>query len=380
MSMDQFPGKLRSLFPITEKFVYLNHASAGPLSRLTRDCMVNVLDRAMYLGPHAFEDLEQMQLTAQQRAAQLVNAKTHQIAFLRNTSDAVSAIANGVSWRRGDNFVTAAGEFPANVYPWLRVAAEFEVETRITKPGDRGLISVDELLGLVDDRTRVVSVSWVEFATGQRLDIQRIGKFCRERGILFFVDAIQGLGALQLDVERDYIDAFAAGAQKFLLGPKGVALLYLSDGALEMVRPTALGWTAVKEYADYLVRDIDLRKGAARFDGGTPNVVGICGLGESIDLLLTTGPARIEQYLLSLNRYLAQGLQDRGYRVTSSQKPSELSAIVTCQHDRYPAQEICSRLEAHNIVTCTRNDVVRIAPHFYNTQSDLDALLTALPE
>ena len=342
MLMDEFPDKLRSLFPITEKFVYLNHASAGPLSRLTRDCMANVLDRAMYLGPHAFEDLEQMQLTAQQRAAQLVNAKTHQIAFLRNTSDAISAIANGVSWRRGDNFVTAAGEFPANVYPWLRVAAEFEVETKITKPGDRGLISVDELLELVDDRTRVVSVSWVEFATGQRLDIQRIGKFCRERGILFFVDAIQGLGALQLDVERDYIDAFAAGAQKFLLGPKGVALLYLSDGALEMVRPTVLGWTAVKDYSDYLVHDIDFREGAARFEGGTPNVVGICGLGESIDLFLTTGPAKIEQHLLSLNRYLAQGLQDRGYRVTSSQKPSELSAIVTCQHDRYPAQEICS--------------------------------------
>ena len=281
--MDQFPDKLRSLFPITEKFIYLNHASAGPLSRLTRDCMANVLDRAMYLGPHAFEDLEQMQLTARQRAAQLVNAKTHQIAFLRNTSDAISAIANGVSWRRGDNFVTAAGEFPANVYPWLRVAAEFEVETRITKPADRGLISVDELLELVDDRTRVVSVSWVEFATGQRLDIQRIGKFCRERGILFSVDAIQGLGALQLDVERDYIDAFAAGAQKFLLGPKGVALLYLSDGALEMVRPTVLGWTAVKEYSDYLVHDIDFREGAARFEGGTPNVLGICGLGESID-------------------------------------------------------------------------------------------------
>ena len=139
--------------------------------------------------------------------------------------------------------MTAAGEFPANVYPWLRVAAEFDVETRITKPGDRGLISVDELLELVDDRTRVVSVSWVEFATGQRLDIQRIGKFCRERGILFFVDAIQGLGALHLDVERDYIDAFAAGAQKFLLGPKGVALLYLSDGALQMVHPTVLGLT-----------------------------------------------------------------------------------------------------------------------------------------
>ena len=99
--MDEFPDKLRSLFPITEKFVYFNYANAGPLSRLTRDCMANVLHRAMYLGPHAFKDLEQMQLTAQQRAAQLVNAKTHQIAFLRNTSDAISAIANGVSWRRG---------------------------------------------------------------------------------------------------------------------------------------------------------------------------------------------------------------------------------------------------------------------------------------
>lgn len=377
--MEPFPGKFRSLFPITEKYVYLNHASVGVLSRLTRDSMMTVLDSSMTEGPRDFEKIEQLQYTARCRAARLVNAKPHQIAFLRNTSEGVSAIANGVCWQRGDNLVSASVEFPANVYPWRRIAECGEVKLRAARCGPDGIVGTSDILALVDERTRVVTVSWVQFATGQRLDIRQIGKFCRERGILFVVDAIQGLGALQLDVENDFVDVFAGGAHKFLLGPKGVSLLYLSDSALERVRPTVIGWTAVKDYSDYLVHDLNFREGAIRFEGGTPNVAGVCGLGEAIELFLQADPRKIEEHILSLNRYLTHGLQERGYRITSSPRPTEASGIVTCQHDAYSGQELCNHLDARNVITSARNDALRVAPHFYNTQGDIDALLAALP-
>lgn len=377
--MEQFPGRFRSFFPIAEKYTYLNHASVGVLARPAFDAMNMVLEKSMTEGPRVFEDMERLLHTARYRASRLVNARPHQIAFLRNTSEAISAVANGIDWRPGDNIVTAAGEFPANVYPWMRIAKCYEVQVRNTPCGHNGLIDLEQMLSMADDRTRVLAISWVQFATGQRLNIRQIGNFCRKRGILFVVDTVQGLGALQLDVERDYVDAFAAGAQKFLLGPKGVSLLYVSDAALNCIRPSVIGWTAVKNYSDYLTHDLDFREGALRFEGGTPNVAGICGVSEAIEIFLQAGPSKIEQHVLSLNRYLAEGLQQRRYEVVSSLRPEEASGILACRHYRFSAQEICDRLNKENVIVSARNGALRIAPHFYNTQSDADAVLAALP-
>jgi cysteine desulfurase / selenocysteine lyase len=371
-------GPLRDLFPITKRYVYLNHASVSPLSQASRDSMMRALDASMNHGPRVSEEMDAIVAQTRCRAAKLVNAEPHQIAFLRNTSDALSAIANGIAWQAGDNLVTTAIEFPANVYPWRRIADTHGIQFR-AQPQENGCVDVEQLLGLIDDHTRAVTVSWVQFGTGQRLDLQRIGKACRERGILFVVDAVQGLGALQLDVCRDFVDAFAAGGHKFLLGPKGVALLYLSDRALELVKPTVIGWTAVKGYSDYLSHDLDFRDGAVRFEGGTLNTAGICGLGEALDLFLRTGPAKIEDYVLRLNDYLAHELTARGYRVASPRAAEERSAILLCRHDQFTGEQICAHLDSRNVITSARLDGLRIAPHFYNSREDADALLAALP-
>jgi selenocysteine lyase/cysteine desulfurase len=342
--------------------------------------MVQVLDGIMTHGPLIFDKLEELQAAARASAATLVHAKPHQIAFLRNTSDAISAIANGIRWQRGDNIVSSAAEFPANAYPWKRVAGIYGVEMRVTNPEGRGLVDMEQLLAQVDDRTRVVTVSWVQFASGQRLDIRQIGKFCRDRNILFVVDAIQGLGALQLDVEKDYVDALAAGANKFLLGTKGVSLLYLSERAVELVQPAVVGWTAVKDYSDYVAHaTMDFREGAARFEGGALNVVGICGLGAAIDLFLRAGPENIERHLFALAAYLTQELKQRGYQVIEPQDSSLVSSIVVCKHDRYSPDRICNHLASRNIITSARHEGLRISPHFYNSHADLDALLASLP-
>lgn len=375
---ESLPREYRSHFPITERYVYLNHASVSPPSIDVRDAMAHMLDGVTRYADRKFRDWEQSNEWARCCAARLVNAQAHEIAFVRNTSEALSVLANGVTWRPGDNVVSVAVEFPANIYPWSRLCRESQVEFRL-QAAHAGWVDIDELLSRIDERTRLVTVSWVEFGSGQRLDIRRIGQLCRERDILFVVDAVQGLGALQLDVERDCVDAFAAGAHKFLLGPKGVALLYVSDRVLDRIRPTVVGWTAVRNYRDYLVHDLDYREGAARFEGGTLNEVGICGLGHSINLLLTAGPARIQEHLLSLNEYISRKLTDRGYDVFNSNRAAERSAIVVCQHSERSAEEICAHLEAQNIVVSARLGQMRVAPHFYNSRDDVDAMIEALP-
>jgi selenocysteine lyase/cysteine desulfurase len=371
-------SQYRELFPVAQRYVYLNHASVSPLSKPVHDAMARMLDGVSEHADRKFEEWEQMIILARAAAARLVNAQPHQIAFLRNTSEAVSVVANGMEWHDGDNIVSAAAEFPANVYPWARLKAS-GVELRL-QPDCDGLVDTDALLSLVDERTRVVAVSWVQFGTGQRLDIQRIGRFCRERGILHVIDAVQGLGALQLDVERDFVDAFAAGGHKFLLGPKGAGVLYLSERALERVTPTVIGWTAVKDYHDYLIHDLDFREGALRFEGGTLNEIGICGLGQAIELFLKAGPEKIEQHLLSLNEYFTRKVEGRGYQVIGTGKRDDRSAIVVFEGEGVSADETCQRLAARDIIVSTRFGRLRVAPHFYNSREDIDRLVEALPK
>ena len=368
----------RSFFPITEQYVYLNHASVSPLSYLARDSMSTMLDGVARHGARKAEEWDRIQTSTRLAAAKLVNAEARQIAFVRNTSEALSIVANGIDWKLGDNVVSPAVEFPANVYPWARISTAYGVQLRL-QPEIGGRIEMEDLLSLVDERTRVVTVSWVQFASGQRLDIRRIGQFCREREILFVVDAVQGLGAFELDVIRDYVDVFASAAHKFLLGPKGIALLYLSDWALERVHPTVIGWTAVENYRDYLTHDLTLRDGAVRFEGGSLNEVGICGLGAAIELLLRAGPQRIEQYLLALRLDLIERLSERGYRIVSPGQLGDASAIIVCCHPDFPADRVCSQLDSQNIITSARLGRLRIAPHFYNTVADVEALIDALP-
>lgn len=378
ISTTSLAHEYRAYFPITERYVYLNHASVSPLSSFASSRISTLLEGVVKHGARQWEEWERMQAAARLAAARLVNAEDRQIAFVRNTSEALSIVANGLDWKSGQNIVSTAVEFPANVYPWARVASAQGVELRLGPEID-GRIDEEHLLALIDERTRVVTVSWVQYASGQKLDIRRIGKFCRERGVLFVVDAVQGLGAFELDVQRDYVAAFASSSHKFLLGPKGIALLYLSDWALELVKPTVIGWTAVENYRDYLTHDLKFRDGAFRFEGGTLNEFGICGLGAAIELLLRATPRKIEQHLIALTDYLVERLTERGYQVTSPRGNGDSSAIITCCHADFPAEQLYRELDSRNVITSARLGRLRIAPHFYNTREDIDTLIDALP-
>lgn len=369
---------IRSLFPVTEKYIYMNHSAVAPLSTRVRDGMIALVEDVTKNGSVNYEAWCRNYERTRESAAQLVNAKAHEIAFMRNTSEALSAVANGIDWRKGDNVVTCNVEFPSNVYPWMRLCEERGIEMKFAEERS-GRIETDELLSKVDDRTRVVTISWVQFASGFRSDLARIGKFCREHDILFVVDAIQGLGGLKLDVDRDYVDAFAADAHKYLLGPEGIALLYVSDRVIDRIRPTVVGWTSVNNYEQHLDYKLDYREGAGRFECGTLNSTGVYGLGAGIELFLEVGPETIESYLLELSDYLAERLMGKGYEVVSPRGDGQKSAVVTCKHERHTSRELYRLLQAKDIFTAPRANRLRISPHFYNTREEVDCLVDSLP-
>jgi selenocysteine lyase/cysteine desulfurase len=372
-------SEIRQLFPITSNYIYFNHAAVAPLPAPVYDAMEQYLRELREQGLVDWHEWGAKVRRVRELCAQLINARSREIAFVANTSTGLSLVANGIDWRAGDNIVSADCEFPANVHPWLRVSREYSVELRRAKERD-GRLETEEIFSLTDDRTRVVTLSFVEFASGFRNDLATIGRYCRERDILFVVDAIQGLGALRLDVECDCIDALSADAHKFLLGPDGVALFYVSERARPRIRPTLAGWLSVKDPNDHANLEQGFAESGKRYEPGSLNSAGVFGLGAAIEMMLRIGPERIEHHLLELTDYLCDRLSGRGYRIVSSRRPGEASAIVCCQHDRYSAEQLYERLNAHRIITTPRLGRLRLSPHFYNTREEVDQLVAALPE
>ena len=390
--------QLRKLFPVTRNHIYLNHAAVCPISQPVSDRMREYTTDLLEHGLVHYREWGEAVERVRELAARLVNASSDEIAFAPNTSTGLAMIANGIDWREGDNIVTSDCEFPSNYIPWQRIGREYGVGLRAV-PERNGRVELEELLGMIDDRTRVVTISFVEFGSGFRNDLRTIGRYCRERDILFVVDAIQGLGALRLDVEDCCIDAFAADAHKFLLGPDGIALLYIRRAALDRIAPTVLGWMSVEQPFLFTRAAKPLVAGARRFEPGALNTAGIVGLGAAIELFLDTGPERIEQYLFDLSDYLCARLEERGYDIFSSRREGEKSAFVCVRHPNYPnhlddldsaavggaakgysAEDLYHLLNREGIITTPRLGRLRISPHFYNTREEIDRLIEILPQ
>ncbi len=369
--------EIRELFPVTRQYTYLNHAAVGPISRPVYERMSEYTADLLGHGLVHFREWGEAVERVRELAAQLVNADPAEIAFAPNTSAGLGMIANGITWLAGDNIVTADCEFPSNLLPWQRIGDRYGVEVRLV-PERECRLETEEILGAIDDRTRVVSLSFVEFGSGFRNDLRTIGRYCRERGILFVVDAIQGLGALKLDVEECCIDAFAADAHKFLLGPDGIALLYVRREALEHIAPTLVGWMSVERPFDFSADQQPLARGARRFEPGVLNTAGVVGLGAAIELFLRIGPEEIERYLIELGDYLCTRLTEAGMIVVSSRRPGEKSVVICCRHPRLSAEDLYHRLDRQRIVTTPRRGRLRISPHFYNLREDIDHLIDTL--
>jgi selenocysteine lyase/cysteine desulfurase len=369
----------RALFPVTERLIYFNHAAISPPPTPTIRAIEAQLRDVHENGSLNFRSWLAVKEDARKLLAKLLGARPEQVAFVRNTSDALSTVANGLKWRAGDNIVTFSREFPSNVYPWLRIRDAFGVEVRMCEEHD-GRIELSELESLIDDHTRIVAISHVQYASGFRTDLERLGQVARRHDALFVVDAIQALGVVPTNVEAEFIDVAAGASHKWLLAPEGVGYLYLSDRARERIQPTLVGWISVPDPEDYFNFEQGWNRGTLAWETGTGPAALLHGFKASLELIHSQGVEKIANYLEELTDYLCERLAGKNYDIVSSRNPGEKSAIVCILHrNGLSSIALYHQLLQRNIVTAPRGDRLRIAPHFYNTAAEVDQVTAALP-
>jgi cysteine desulfurase/selenocysteine lyase len=384
LAPSRLPDRLRSLMPITERLVYFDHAAVAPLPAPTRDAIQTWLTQATEQGdllwPQWAARIEQLRTTA----ARLIGAEPSEIGLVPNTTTGISLVAEGYPWREGDNVVTLANEFPSNQYPWMNLASR-GVETRRV-PVDGGIVDLDRIAAACDSRTRIVSVSWVGYATGWRIDVTEVAELCRRRGCHFFLDAIQGLGVFPLDVHAAGVDFLAADGHKWMLGPEGAGLLFVKHEHLNLLRPLGCGWNSVAAGSDYTRIELNLKPTAARYEGGTQNTAGLIGLAASLDLLESLGlsPNRspIAEQVLAVTDYACERLSRLGATFLAPRDNEDYSdhrsGIVTFQIPGQDPNHLRRRLEAAGIITRYRAGGVRISPHGYATMEEVERLIEEL--
>jgi selenocysteine lyase/cysteine desulfurase len=362
-----------SQFPVRENLVYLNHAAVAPLPLCCADALKHLADDGLHYGSLHYDEWLGVYHGLRVATARLINAQPGEIALVKNTSEGIATLALGLDWRPGDRMVGFLEEFPANQYPWKRLEAKgIEVTW----------ISVYDSLEKIDAAcrgARLLAISFVQFLSGYRAPIKEIGEICQRNHCIYFVDAIQGLGAFPLDVRACHIDALAADGHKWLLGPEGCAILYINQELQDRVEPVEFGWTNVAGYNDYGSRDMKLRPDAGRYECGTLNTIGCFGLKASMEFLLEVGTGEIAPVVQNLGDRIAAGVQSKGYELFGERTPQNGAGIVTFRKAGLEATETVRHLRRQKIVTAARAGWVRTSPHFYISPEEIDRLIAALP-
>jgi selenocysteine lyase/cysteine desulfurase len=370
-------------FPILREWDFFNHAGVCPLPRAAADALRKYAQQAetiAYIDTGWYRDIEKLRISA----AKLLKAHGDEIAFVKNTSEGIATVACGINWRPGDRIITTAIEYPANIYPWMDLSRRFGVELIMVPEqtiAGRRAVPLDHLLREIHHpRTRLVALSHVEFASGQRHHIAAIGKICREQGKLFCVDAIQSLGVLPVDVQAMNIDYLSADGHKWLLGPEGAGIFYCRRELLPTTRPLIVGWMNVINQEEYGSYDFTLKPDARRFECGTYTVATLLSLKSAIDLLLTIGIEPISQRMQTLTNHLISGLESKGYKIISPRGQDDWSGIVSFTSSRHDHGEIVRTLRhTHKTEIALRESRLRCSPHFYNTEEQMERLVEHLP-
>ena len=373
--------RLRTEMPVAERWAFFDHAAVAPLSRPAAAAVEKWMTEALEDGNSAWpvwaRDVELMRATA----AQLIGAQTEEIALVPNTTAGITLVAEGIDWRPGDNVVTLADEFPSNAYPWMNLATR-GVETRRVPTEPSGLLDLNRLAEACDERTRIVSVSWVGYATGYRHDVARIVEIAHARGALMMLDAIQGLGVFPLDVKETKIDFLAADGHKWMLGPEGAGIAYIRREHLDRLRPFGLGWHSVVQ-TDYTHVELNLKPTAARYEGGSQNMVGMLGFGASLKLLYKLGAENIAAAVLDVTELACERLREFGSVIISDRRldhrgGEQRSGIVAFELPGRDPMAVKKHCLQQKVSLSCRAGRLRISPHAYNNEEDVERLIEAL--
>ena len=359
---------IRKEFPVTSEIIFFDHARVAPLPKRVKQVVTAFIDDATRFGTAHYETWILELERTRKKFAELINANPDEIAFVKNTSEGISIVANGFDWQVGDNVVIPDIEFPANVYPWWNLKQR-GVETRMVKSVE-GRVLFDELIKQVDNRTRILSISSVECNSGFRSNLNRLGTFCKEKEILFFVDAIQSLGVLPLDVKKDHIDFLSADGHKWMLSVEGLGGFYISKNVVDRIRPTTMGWGNVVNAENFMDYDFTLQKDAKKFEEGTPNTISIHAFGAALGLLLETGIDNIEKRVITLGDYIIAELNRRNIKIYSSTLLNERSGNISFILDK-DVSKLYSFMLENKVKLTVRDGLVRFSPHFYNNEDEV---------
>jgi cysteine desulfurase/selenocysteine lyase len=372
------------LFPILRKWDFFNHAAVSPLPAAAAQALRTFADQAesdTYLVGTWYRDIERLRLLS----ARLLNCHRDEIAFVKNTGEGLSIVASGIDWKPGDRIVTTGVEYPANIYPWMekcrRHGCELVMVPEETDDNGRQTVALEKILReLSHPRTRLLTLSHVEYASGQRHDLATLGAACRQQGKLFCVDAIQSVGVVPVDVQSMHIDFLSADGHKWMLGPEGAGIFYCRRELMESLPPLTIGWMNVINAMDYGNYDYTLKPDAGRYECGTYNVPGLLAMKGALEVLADVGIDRVANRVRELGDHLISKLEGKGYRIVSPRSGEQWSGIVSFVSPVHPHEPIVTKLrKEHRTEISLREGRLRCSPHFYNTIEQLDRLVDLLP-
>jgi len=366
---------IRELFPVVKNKVFLNHAAQSPLPKPVADAVKRCVEEFSLFGNVSTSEWDDC---GKALFARLVGAKPEEIALAENTSVGLNIAANVLEYPPDSKIVTTDLEYPSVVYPWLKRSLGVKIHY-VKNVG--GKVQLEDFEKAVNDKTVAVAISHVEYANGFRNDLKALSQITHEHGAYLIVDAIQSAGVIPIDVKRDGVDFLTTACYKWLLSPPGAAYLYVREDLIENFEPPYVGWASVKqeifETVDFWdIWSLRLSETASRFEVGTPSFLSFVGAAEAIKMLLGFGIENIEKRVLRLTDHLIEAVEDLGLKLQTPEEPQHRSGIVNFKVEK--PKEVVEHLKSKNIVVSARANGIRVSPHFYNTEEEIDKLVNEI--
>jgi len=365
--------KYRKLFLATEKYIYLNHASTGPLPLPAVKVISDLARQYSQQGMIELQEYEELSNSTRKLAGKLVNTSADEICFVQNTSQGIIYAIGSIPFEKGDNVIIMKDAFPTNSAPFHYLL--LDIEKRYVTSNEL-LNNPDCILKLINKQTKAISLDWVNFLNGIRIDLKRISQICKERNIYFIIDGMQGCGAITIDLNDIQPDFFSSAAPKWLLGPHGIGILYVNKKILPKLKSFNLGWLSA-EWDDFydIFTPRKLKTTASRFEEGTKNYLGIVGFQESLKLFDEIGIDKIELQILDLTDYLIKKINNPKYEIITPFERENRAGIVSFRKKDADNMELFLKLKKNGVICSLREGYLRISPHFYNTTQELDRLV-----
>jgi len=355
--------------------IYFDHAAVSPLPLTVKEQIDKYLYERSFTEINNYHSNLETIANLREQLGNLLNTTPDRIGLTKSVTDSVNILAQGLDWKHGDRVILNDLEFPANVYPFLNLK-KYGVEIDFVK-SNNGTINIDAIKKVITPRTKLISISFVQFLTGFRADLNSIGELCKKNNILFCVDAIQGAGIMELDVQKMNIDFLAGGSHKWLMGLMGLGYLYISKDLQNRIDQKNVGWLSVEDEWNLLDYNLVLKNTAERFNVGTYSIIGVIALNASLQFFNLIGFENIQQNILNNTKYFLEKLIDIGIRpVLHNLDSSNLAGIVT--FSATDALALFEKLKIKNILGSVREGMIRFSPHFYNTKEEIDMVISEI--